>query len=295
MFNAALKEHLQGDGLTVAYCWQLKANNGHTLGFTNHDHAITFDGMTFEPGFGFDGTQANAQAEFQAGQEEALGILSSDSLSEQDLYAGLWDNAAVEVYLVNWQAPDQHQLLRRGDLGEVTRDTNVFRAEFRSLAARLSAPKGRVLSQQCHADLGDAKCGVDLSATKNTRSVTIARQDASKHLIIEANADITAGWWAFGKLTLLAGPYKDQALRIAGHTAEQGEHRLSLWSPILLELTFPLAAKISVGCDKSWGTCQSRFQNHQNFRGFPHMPGNDFMLAGPESTSAGNNGAKLVG
>ncbi len=62
-----------------------------------------------------------------------------------------------------------------------------------------------------------------------------------------------------------------------------------------MELSYPLEATITTGCDKKWGTCQDKFQNSQNFRGFPHIPGNDFILAGPDAQSAANNGGKLVG
>jgi hypothetical protein len=34
-------------------------------------------------------------------------------------------------------------------------------------------------------------------------------------------------------------------------------------------------------CDKRWETCVGRFGNGLNFRGFPHVPGDDFLLATP--------------
>lgn len=35
-------------------------------------------------------------------------------------------------------------------------------------------------------------------------------------------------------------------------------------------------------CDQSFATCCAVFGNGENFRGFPHMPGADFLLAGPD-------------
>ncbi len=43
-------------------------------------------------------------------------------------------------------------------------------------------------------------------------------------------------------------------------------------------------------CDQRFETCRDVFANTENFRGFPHMPGNDFLLAGP--ADAGNDGGK---
>ena len=36
---------------------------------------------------------------------------------------------------------------------------------------------------------------------------------------------------------------------------------------------------ITAGCDKQFATCGAKFANAVNFRGFPHMPGNDYILA----------------
>ena len=33
--------------------------------------------------------------------------------------------------------------------------------------------------------------------------------------------------------------------------------------------------KVTAGCDKSFGACKAKFANTINFRGFPHLPGND--------------------
>lgn len=43
-------------------------------------------------------------------------------------------------------------------------------------------------------------------------------------------------------------------------------------------------------CDKRFETCRDVFENALNFRGFPHMPGPDFVLAGP--AASGNDGGK---
>ncbi len=39
-------------------------------------------------------------------------------------------------------------------------------------------------------------------------------------------------------------------------------------------------------CDQRLATCIERFSNVENFRGFPHLPGNDFILAGPAAETS---------
>lgn len=43
-------------------------------------------------------------------------------------------------------------------------------------------------------------------------------------------------------------------------------------------------------CDQRYETCRDVFSNVENFRGFPHLPGNDVILAGPAATQ--NDGGK---
>lgn len=49
---------------------------------------------------------------------------------------------------------------------------------------------------------------------------------------------------------------------------------------------------VAAGCDKSFATCGARFGNRVNFRGFPHMPGVDAVLAGPASNRANTGGRR---
>ena len=41
------------------------------------------------------------------------------------------------------------------------------------------------------------------------------------------------------------------------------------------------AFTVTAGCDKRFATCRDRFANGGNFRGFPHIPGNDFVISYP--------------
>ncbi len=43
-------------------------------------------------------------------------------------------------------------------------------------------------------------------------------------------------------------------------------------------------------CDQRFETCRDTFANTENFRGFPHLPGNDFILSGPDA--ANNDGGQ---
>lgn len=45
-------------------------------------------------------------------------------------------------------------------------------------------------------------------------------------------------------------------------------------------------------CDKRWVTCRSRFANSANFRGFPDVPGDDFLTAVPVQGGRNDGGSR---
>jgi uncharacterized phage protein (TIGR02218 family) len=53
------------------------------------------------------------------------------------------------------------------------------------------------------------------------------------------------------------------------------------------------AFRIAAGCDKRFSTCREKFANAVNFRGFPHMPGNDFVLRVARQGEPGMDGGSL--
>jgi uncharacterized phage protein (TIGR02218 family) len=52
------------------------------------------------------------------------------------------------------------------------------------------------------------------------------------------------------------------------------------------------AVEVTQGCDKRYETCRDRFANQINFRGFPHIPGNDFVFSHPGRRSGSNTGRR---
>jgi uncharacterized phage protein (TIGR02218 family) len=52
---------------------------------------------------------------------------------------------------------------------------------------------------------------------------------------------------------------------------------------------------VTAGCDKRFETCRDRFNNIVNYRGFPHIPGNDFVTRYAVSGEPGHGGGSLQG
>lgn len=271
---ADLAEHLARETTTTCHAWRLTRRDGAVLGFTEHDHDLTFDGTTFLAASGFSASEAEAATGLSAGADEVAGGFSNAAIREQDLATGRYDGARVELFLVNWAAPDQHMRLNVREIGEVSRAGGQFRAELRSLAHRLSQPQGRVFNRRCDASLGDARCGVDLDPWRGEGAV-IAVKDASR-VVVSGLGGFESGFFRQGVLTFPGGVTMD----IDAHEKRaDGSVELTFWLPLEVSVAAGDTFRVTAGCDKSFATCRARFANHLNFRGFPHVPGADFAYS----------------
>ncbi|MBB5755281.1 DUF2163 domain-containing protein [Prosthecomicrobium pneumaticum] len=283
-----LAAHLAGGVTALARVWVVRRRDGVVLGFTDHDRDIVFDGVVCAAASGFSAGEAAAESGFAAGGMEVEGALASESLSEADLAAGLYDDAAVEVWLVDWRDPAVRHRLRSGHIGETVREDGAFRAEIRGLAARLDQPSGRAFRAACDADLGDPRCGVDLALAAYRVAATVGAGDGGRRIEV-ALGDFPAGWFERGRLVFTSGANQGFAATVR---LQQGGI-VELWQTPPRPVSAGDGFTLTAGCDKRFSTCREKFANSLNFRGFPHMPGNDFAF-GYARADANNDGGIIV-
>jgi uncharacterized phage protein (TIGR02218 family) len=276
---AQLKASLDSGVTTLCWCWRVTRRDGLRLGFTDHDHDLTFDGTDFEASTGFSASEINESVGLGADNLEVSGALTSERLNEADLSAGFYDDAAVEIFRVDWSSPENRILMRTGSLGEVSRAGTGFKAEVRGLAHYLQQPKGRLYQHTCDADVGDARCTVNLNQASYQGIGTVLAYESSRKFTADSLDGYANDFFTRGLLKLTSGPAIGQELEVKSHVNQQGIVTIECWEPIRQPLTTGASFEVHAGCDKLLSTCVDKFSNAQNFRGFPHMPGNDFIAS----------------
>ncbi|MFM1814313.1 MAG: hypothetical protein RLZ98_1008 [Pseudomonadota bacterium] len=269
---------LDSGATTLCWCWRLVRPDGQIMGFTDHDRAITFDGTTYEAASGFTASEINESVGLSVDNLEVEAALTSGSISEADLADGAYDEARVEIHRVNWKSPEQRVLMRSGSLGEVRRTGNAFSAEVRGLAHYLGQPNGRLYQYGCDADVGDARCKVVLSTPAFLGTGTVTEVSSNRKFAASGLAAFEADWFARGLLTFTSGEKMGRKAEIKRHEKAGDQVTIEIWQEagaVETGDTFTITA----GCDKQFETCRAKFQNAANFRGFPHMPGNDFLTS----------------
>jgi uncharacterized phage protein (TIGR02218 family) len=290
--SPAFQDHLDTGTTTLAWAWRITRTDGAIYGFTDHDADLIFAGTTFESETGLIASEIRQSADLAVDAQDAEGILTSDRINETDISDGLWDNADVEVWRVNWSNPAERALRRRGSIGQIRRGRVSFVAEVRSLTHILGQTVGRNFQGTCDAELGDARCGIDLelSIYKGTGEVATIRDDRT--FTATGLGSYSTGWFSSGFVEWTSGANAGRRTEVAVHTNDVGGVAV-----VLLDLPVrPVAIGddflIRAGCDKQIATCAAKFANVPNFRGFPTIPGQETVLR--YATAAGANDGEVL-
>jgi uncharacterized phage protein (TIGR02218 family) len=286
----ALQAHLDQGTTTLAWCWRLNRRDGVTLGFTDHDRDLAMDGITYEAATGFTASEIKDSVGLSVDNLDVASALTSARLDEHDLAAGLYDAASVEIWRVNWADPVQRVLMRKGTLGEIRRAGYAFSAEVRGLAQALSQPKGRLYQHTCDADLGDSRCGVDLSHSTLRGTGSVLTVLSARQFSLASLAAFPAAFFTRGVVRFTTGPNANLHMEVRRHSLTNGIATLELWQPMAHSPMVGDLLTVTAGCDKHFKTCRDTFANAARFRGFPHLPGNDFLavIARPGEVNDGS-------
>lgn len=282
--SAPLITHLDGEVTTLATCWRLERPDGWTRGFTDHDRDLEFDGLVYTAATGFLPSAIKSGSDLSVDNLDVEGFLDDDALKPEDMTAGLFDGARIEIFLVNWADLSQGRIvLRKGWLGEVKRADSRFSAEIRGLANKLQQTQGILYSRLCRVDLGSPECGVDLGPL--TDEYMIETVTAGDGFAIDTARP--SGFFTFGTCTFLSGTNAGAATEILSHINQA----IRLFTPMARPMAAGDQVRLVAGCDKTPETCHARFGNILNFRGEPHIPGNDKVFSYPTQGGGGSGGS----
>lgn len=276
-----LQARLSAGATTMCRCWLVVRQDGGRFGFTDHDRDLIVGDDLFSAGTGLDASVLEVSTGLSVDNAQAVGALSDAGLTEADILAGKYDGAEVWHWLVDWSAPELKILLFRGFLGEIRRGTGEFEAELRGITEVLNKTLGRMYLRECDRVFGDKKCGVDADDPTFSADVTVSAIVGKRQISFDGLNGFQEGWFTNGLIRWTSG-----ALSLVkvddGGTVETWEE---------VDASLGDTARIVAGCDKQAETCRVKFGKFLNFRGFPHIPGEDWMTAYPVSGDKNDGGS----
>lgn len=276
--GASLKTHYAQSATTIAKCWKVTRTDGKVFGFTEHDRDLPVSGVTYAARTGFAAQAVQTIAGMSVDNLDVQGMFDSLEITEGDIYAGLWDFARVELFEVNWADLSMGVSRQRvGWVGEVRARGNGFVAELRGLMQQLAQSIGRTYQAGCDAEVGDARCGVNLATfPRGTVAGTVVSVASQRQFTDATNLTDADGWFTDGKVAWTAGANVGLVMEVKAFAG----------GVVTLHLPMPFAIApgdtftITAGCDGAAATCTAKYSNIVNFRGFPHVPGIDRLVSG---------------
>lgn len=270
---------MQSEIVHSAWCWKLMRTDGVVLGFTSHDQDIVYNGVTYKAATGFAPSAVSTSGDMAVDNLDAEGMLRGDSITAEDLRKGLYTNAAIEVFLINYQnIKDEVFLMRKGTLGEVTYGKNGFKAEIRGLMEAYQQQTGKVYQKSCRTNLGSRECGMYLPNLTFSGYVKGIQEDGSFVIDVKQAED----YFSYGVIAFTSGKNAGSQMEIKKYHANG---RTELFLPLGESVGLGDIFTIVAGCDGNATTCRNRFHNLVNFRGEPYIIGNSYSASYPVSSS----------
>ena len=177
-----IKAHLAQHWQTMATCLLLVREDDVEFNFTDHDVDLVLAGWaspwsrlhgTYRAGSAIMTKAVTTTDAMNVDGSRNIGVFTDDSITEEDLGAGLYNNARVTVFQVNWADLTMTPLVQRtGWLGNVESGRFTFDAEILGLMKLYTASLCELTSVACRAELYDGRCKVDPVPFTHTGTLT---------------------------------------------------------------------------------------------------------------------------
>lgn len=252
----------------VATYWRIYRQDGVTQGLTSHDKALTFDGITHQAAPGMLPSAIRKSNSLALDSAEVEGALTHNTIARHDLELGLYDEARVEIGVVDWTSQER-QALFSGTLGTVSRKGEGFSAELSSAKKLLERDLVPRTSPTCRAEFCGSGC--NLSSARFLQQASVSELDFDNNAVGlgEGTNEIAID----GRIRFLAGPQIGQKFAIISKV--NGKYVLD--RPLAVSNEIGIPVEVLDGCDRTLETCAARFDNVVNFRAEPFLPGNDVL------------------
>jgi uncharacterized phage protein (TIGR02218 family) len=285
--SVGLLADFQAEVLTMNTCLSVVRTDGTGFYFTDCDAPIVFGGHTYLSVDGYSPSQMQTASDFSVDHVDVISYFVSGSVTEVDLMAGKWDDAAIRLFMVNRKnlANGAYEM-RYGLLGNVSASSpGQFQAELRGLMQWLQKKIGRLITPTCHHTLGDinsagvtvlgSHCTVNLPALAVTAvPVTSVTNNQAFHASSLAQPDtyFQAGW-----VTWTTGLNTGRSMDVQAFANAGGSVVLQL--PMLNNVIVGDQFTIYPGCLKRFlQDCVQKYANGINHGGFKDLPGIDKMI-----------------
>lgn len=265
--STELENHLLAEVTNLAFCWKLSYKDGRIVGFTTHDNDIVFENITYKSKAGFAVDEYKINQNSGSENLDVFGVIDSDDITETDIASGSLDNAALEIFVVNYNDVGAGKvIIKTGKISKINKYENAYIIGISGIADELEKNITENYSPLCRANFGDVRCGINKNLYKFSGEISEVLSDIS---FKDSSRTEQIGYYDKGVIKFTS----------ALNEGFSGEVKRSEGNKITLSLAMPKQLQIGdeyeiiAGCNKKFSTCKNKFNNVLNFRGEPDLPG----------------------
>lgn len=275
--SAGYATHIGKSTTTLALCLKATRTDGEVFGFTSFDRSLTVSAVVYVPGLR--PSAVKATADMQPTNSETEGGFGSAAVTDEDIRAGRWDYAEIEVFRVNWADLTQGvEKITKGRLGQITRGRTQFTAEMLGMQTLLTKQIGRLVGAECPYELGDDDCTVDLAPFTITSTVS---SSPGRDRFYDGSRTEVADYFTNGKVTITSGDNDGISREVKQYPGGSPTGLVILQLPFPFDIAPGTTYTMHAGCRfRFTEDCVAKFSNGDNFGGFPHVPGNRYLQSG---------------
>jgi uncharacterized phage protein (TIGR02218 family) len=273
--TAGMAGHLTGTAHTRCDMLLLDLRDGTSIGITSHDSDLDYDigdgTVTYDSGTGILASDVSQSCGLEANNYEVTGPLS-DIVTLEAVAGGRFDRARARLFQVNWKNLGNGAIkIMAGSVAEARVEGGKFIFEIRDDFDLFNQTVGRLITNGCDADYGDARCG----ATPETVVGTVAAVTSAMQFTVSYAGSFANDYFNKGTVEALTGelagtlPVEIEDWTVGG--------AITLFTPLVEAPAIGDTFTVKRGCGKSRADCMER-NNILNFRGYPEVPGSDQAL-----------------
>lgn len=263
---------------TVAKCFLIKLKDGRKLGFTTNTRDVKFlndpENVVYKSA-GFTPTASSKSNSMSVDNLDSDLFIDHETIKQDDLEKGLFNNAEFKLFEFNWmKKPYNFSNISKemiGVIGQVTRQSteSYYRFEFRSNSQYLQNNIGETLKTTCSNMFCDARCKLN----KNDFTFeTIITNVIDRRTFILNDLNNPTGSFKGGIIEVLSGQALGQKMEIKDWFLD--DKKIILQLPLNYPVSNNDSIRLIIGCNKTFTRC-IELNNSKNFKGFPHVPGQD--------------------
>lgn len=251
-----------------AVCVRIECVNGTIVRLTNYPFDLTMSNASvYKTDSGYTPTALSASTTFSPSAIDLEGIVAVGGVTRDALASGVFDNARVFIFRVNYFVPvEDYEPMASGFFGKTALIDDRYRIEGMSLIDVLSQSVGSLYTASCQRIYGSAACGINLASVTGVGAITSV---TSSQVFRDSSRTEPADWFGAGTIQFTSGP--NVGLRPLEIKSYGADGTITTFDPLYYAPSIGETFSIVKGCRRRQQDCVAQ-SNIVNFFGFTRIP-----------------------